>query len=38
VQEYEVSNGFICDGCLAKATKEKEVFDAKKLLNNVNNS
>jgi hypothetical protein len=30
--EYESTTDFICDGCLAKIVKEKELFDAKKLV------
>ena len=30
--EYKSTTDFICDGCLAKILKEKELFDAKKLV------
>lgn len=32
-KEYTDKEGFICDACLTKLTKDKEVFNAKKLLN-----
>ncbi len=31
-KEYSSAEGYICDACLARAIKEKEVFDAKKVL------
>lgn len=30
--KYEKTHGCICDACLAKKIKEKEIFDAKKVL------
>lgn len=31
-KNYDTTTGYICDACLAKNTKAKEVFDAKRLL------
>lgn len=34
--EWSTENGFICDACLAKQTKLKEIEDAKKTLEDAN--
>lgn len=33
-KDYEETGGYICDACFAKAQKAKELFDAKKLIEN----
>ena len=31
-KSYQEENGYICDACFAKKNKDKELFDAKKLI------
>ena len=31
--KYDTSNGFICDACLAKKIKDKQIFDAQQIVN-----
>jgi hypothetical protein len=33
INEYNTTTDYICDACLAKKIKDKEIFDAKQLLN-----
>jgi len=32
-KEYDTETGYICDACLAQAMRQKEIFEAKKTLN-----